>query len=62
MGLLCVKRDKNQQVMIGDDIVITVIDIVGTGVRLGINAPNHIPIHRKEVYERIKAEEDQSDD
>jgi carbon storage regulator len=42
--------------MIGDDIEITVVDIRGDKVRLGINAPSEIPVHRKEVYEAIKRE------
>jgi carbon storage regulator len=42
--------------MIGDDIEITVVDIRGDKVRLGINAPTEIPVHRKEVYEAIKRE------
>jgi carbon storage regulator len=42
--------------MIGDNIEITVVDIRGDKVRLGINAPGDIPVHRKEVYEAIKRE------
>jgi carbon storage regulator len=42
--------------MIGDDIEITIVDIRGEKVRLGINAPPHVPVHRKEVYEAIKRE------
>jgi carbon storage regulator len=42
--------------MIGDDIVITIVDIRGDKVRLGIEAPNDIPVHRQEVYEAIKRE------
>ncbi len=42
--------------MIGDDVEITVVDIRGDKVRLGINAPRHIQVHRKEVYEKIKRE------
>lgn len=44
--------------MIGDDIEITVVDIRGDKVRIGINAPRHIQVHRKEVYEAIKREND----
>jgi carbon storage regulator len=44
--------------MIGDDIEITVVDIRGEKVRLGINAPPHVPVHRKEVYEAIKREKE----
>ena len=42
--------------MIGDNIVITVVDIRGDKVRLGINAPTEIPVHRQEVYEAIQRE------
>lgn len=42
--------------MIGDDIVITIVDIRGDKVRLGINAPTEIPVHRQEVYEAIQRE------
>ncbi len=42
--------------MIGDDIELTVVDIRGDKVRLGIKAPSNIPVHRKEVYEAIRKE------
>ena len=42
--------------MIGDDIVITIVDVRGDKVRLGINAPNTIPVHRMEVWEAIQRE------
>jgi carbon storage regulator len=42
--------------MIGDDVMITIVDIRGDKVRLGIDAPNEIPVHRLEVYEAIKRE------
>ena len=45
-----------QTIMIGDNIEITVVDIRGDKVRLGITAPPKIPVHRKEVYEAIKKE------
>lgn len=46
--------------MIGDDVEITVVDIRGDKVRLGITAPRHIQVHRKEVYEAIKRENQQA--
>jgi carbon storage regulator len=46
--------------MIGDDIEITVVDIRGDKVRLGINAPSKVPVHRKEVYDAIKRENRQA--
>jgi carbon storage regulator len=42
--------------MIGDDIVITIVDIRGDKVRLGIQAPQHVPVHRQEVYDAIQRE------
>lgn len=42
--------------MIGDDVVITIVDIRGDKVRLGIDAPQDIPVHRQEVYEAIQRE------
>lgn len=42
--------------MIGDDVVITIVDIRGDKVRLGIKAPQEIPVHRQEVYDAIKRE------
>jgi len=46
--------------MIGDDIVITIVDIRGDKVRLGIEAPKAIPVHRQEVYEAIERENQRS--
>ena len=42
--------------MIGDDVVVTIVDIRGDKVRLGIDAPQDIPVHRQEVYDAIKRE------
>jgi carbon storage regulator len=46
--------------MIGDDIELTVVDIRGDKVRLGIKAPPHIAVHRKEVYDAIKRENEEA--
>ncbi len=54
--MLVLSRQRDQTIMIGDDIEITVVDIRGDKVRLGINAPPQVPVHRKEVYEAIKRE------
>jgi|TARA_B100000809_G_C14874591_1_gene436830 carbon storage regulator len=48
--------------MIGDDIVITIVDIRGDKVRLGIDAPQAIPVHRQEVYDAIQRENAQAAD
>ena len=54
--MLVLSRQRDETIMIGDDIEITVVDIRGDKVRLGITAPNSVPVHRKEVYEAIKRE------
>ena len=58
--MLVLSRQKDETIMIGDNIEITVVDIRGDKVRLGINAPQKIPVHRKEVYESIKLENRQA--
>jgi len=54
--MLVLSRQKDQTIMIGDLIEITIVDIRGDKVRLGITAPTAIPVHRKEVYEAIRSE------
>ena len=54
--MLVLSRQRDQTIMIGDEVEITVVDIRGDKVRLGINAPSEIPVHRKEVYDAIKRE------
>ena len=54
--MLVLSRQRDQTIVIGDDIEITVVDIRGDKVRLGINAPSEVPVHRKEVYDAIKRE------
>ena len=54
--MLVLSRQRDQSIIIGDDIVITVVDIRGDKVRLGIDAPQEIPVHRREVYEAIQRE------
>ena len=54
--MLVLSRQKEQTIMIGDNIEITVVDIRGDKVRLGITAPSEIPVHRKEVYDAIQEE------
>lgn len=54
--MLVLSRQVDETIMIGDDIEVTVVDIRGDKVRLGITAPKAIAVHRKEVYEAIKRE------
>ena len=58
--MLVLSRQRDETIMIGDEIEITVVDIRGDKVRLGITAPTKIAVHRKEVYEAIKAENRQA--
>ena len=53
--ILVLTRKSNQSIMIGDDIEITVVSVAGDKVRLGIEAPREIPVHRAEVYLEIHA-------
>lgn len=52
--MLVLSRQRDESIFIGDNIVITVVDIRGDKVRLGIAAPTDIPVHRQEVYEAIQ--------
>src|SRR3954454_6128626 len=54
--MLVLSRQKDETIIIGDDIEITVVDIRGDKVRLGVSAPKSISVHRKEVYEAIRNE------
>src|ERR1700683_4174452 len=54
--MLVLTRQRDETVIIGDDIEVTVVDIRGDKVRLGINAPKRISVHRKEVYDQIRSE------
>jgi carbon storage regulator len=54
--MLVLSRQKDESIIIGDDVEITIVDVRGDKVRLGINAPKSISVHRKEVYEAIQRE------
>lgn len=54
--MLVLSRQRDESIMIGDNIVVTIVDIRGDKVRLGIEAPTEIPVHRQEVYEAIQRE------
>ena len=55
--MLVLSRKREERIMIADNIVITVLDIRGDKVRLGIEAPAEVPVHRKEVYEAIQRQQ-----
>ena len=54
--MLVLSRYKDQSIYIGDDIVVTIVDVRGDRIRLGIEAPPDVPVHRQEIYEAIKRE------
>lgn len=60
--MLILTRKLGERINIGDDIIITLIEIKGAQVKLGIDAPTNIGIHRHEIYERIKKENLESSD
>ena len=57
--MLVLSRKKNESIVINDCVVVTVIEIRGDKVRLGIEAPKEVPVHRREVYDKIKEAERQ---
>ena len=60
--MLVLTRKSNQSIMIGDDIEVSVLSIMGEKVRIGIQAPRDIPVFRREVYVEIQEEGDDTDD
>ena len=57
--MLVLSRQKDESIMIGDDVEIIIVDVRGDKVRLGITAPKSIPVHRREVYEAIQREKNE---
>lgn len=58
--MLVLSRQRDESIIIGDNIVVTVVDIRGDKVRLGIQAPPEVSVHREEIYELIKKESQQN--
>jgi len=59
--MLILTRRVGETVMIGNEVTVTVLGVKGNQVRIGVNAPKDVAVHREEIYERIKREEDGGD-
>jgi carbon storage regulator len=59
--MLILTRRVGETVMIGNDVTVTVLGVKGNQVRIGVNAPRDVAVHREEIYERIKREEQEGD-
>ena len=58
--MLVLSRQRDESIMIGDDVEIIIVDVRGDKVRLGITAPKNIPVHRREIYDAIQREKSQN--
>ena len=61
-GVLVLTRKSNQSIMIGDEIEISVLAVMGEKVRIGIEAPRSVPVFRREVYVEIQEDRDEADE
>jgi carbon storage regulator len=52
--MLVLSRKRDERIVIGDNIIVTIVDIRGDKVRIGVEAPSDVPVHRQEVYEAIE--------
>jgi carbon storage regulator len=56
-AMLILTRRVGETLMIGDEVTVTVLGVKGNQVRIGVNAPKHVAVHREEIYERIRQEQ-----
>ena len=59
--MLILTRRVGETLMIGDQVTVTVLGVKGNQVRIGVNAPKDVAVHREEIYDRIRQEHDQKD-
>ena len=57
--MLILTRKANETLTVGNDVTVTILGVKGNQVRIGVNAPKEVPVHREEVYNRIKTEKQQ---
>jgi len=58
--MLVLSRKSHEQIMLGDDIIITIVDIRGEKARIGVDAPKDLPVHRMEIYEMLQRESEKA--
>ncbi len=60
--MLILTRRVGETLMVGDEVTVTVLGVKGNQVRIGVNAPKDVSVHREEIYQRIQREKDQNED